>query len=80
METMQPELPSPSFWRCAVDRLHLSPSQVLHFKVAAQEYRRLMRWVQAQAARSSRDLRYKAATVVDVPGRSQPKHISSCGN
>jgi hypothetical protein len=42
-ETMQPEMPSLAYWRRAVDRLHLSPSQVLQFKVAAQEYRRLTR-------------------------------------
>ncbi|WIA11636.1 hypothetical protein OEZ85_011739 [Tetradesmus obliquus] len=43
LETMQHEQPSPHFWRRAVDRLHLSPSQMVHFKVALQEYRRLTR-------------------------------------
>jgi hypothetical protein len=43
LETLRHELPSPQFWRRAVDRLHLSPSQVVHFKVALQEYRRLTR-------------------------------------
>jgi hypothetical protein len=43
LETMHHEQPSPQYWRRAVDRLHLSPSQVLHFKVAYQEYCRLTR-------------------------------------
>ncbi|WIA09525.1 hypothetical protein OEZ85_008921 [Tetradesmus obliquus] len=43
LETMQVEAPEPAFWRRAVDRLHLSPSQVLHFRVANHEYRRLTR-------------------------------------
>ncbi|WIA32484.1 hypothetical protein OEZ86_003303 [Tetradesmus obliquus] len=43
METMQPETPSPRFWRGVVERLHLSPTQQLHFRVAVQEYRRLTR-------------------------------------
>ncbi|WIA29604.1 hypothetical protein OEZ86_012094 [Tetradesmus obliquus] len=43
LETMQVEAPESAFWRRAVDRLHLSPSQVLHFRVANHEYRRLTR-------------------------------------
>ncbi|WIA08149.1 hypothetical protein OEZ85_007604 [Tetradesmus obliquus] len=42
-ETMQFERPSAHFWRCVVDRLHLSPAQVLHFKMALREFRRLNR-------------------------------------
>ncbi|WIA28224.1 hypothetical protein OEZ86_010780 [Tetradesmus obliquus] len=42
-ETMQFERPSAHFWRCVVDKLHLSPAQVLHFKMALREFRRLNR-------------------------------------